>query len=85
MPIYPLLHIDPYPSEVQLNNRTKTHKGHGERNNLFLCPVCDQVWQTFVDRYCSQNWEYLWNGFPKIGAEKNVCPECIKKSEKKGK
>jgi len=69
-----LQQIEPYP-----DLRIKRNRGIGagtQRNNLFVCQVCNKAWQTIRLKSIKRSWEYLWSGFPKIGCEPKICPDC---------
>uniref|UniRef100_A0A6M3ILT8 Zinc-binding domain-containing protein n=1 Tax=viral metagenome TaxID=1070528 RepID=A0A6M3ILT8_9ZZZZ len=70
-----LLQVEPYPNLQKDNKRNKHLKFYG-RDNLFLCQKCNKPWQSYKYKTMHQNWEYLWEGFPKIGCKAKTCPDC---------
>jgi len=64
------LHIDPYPKmQITAGNRGRKQASRP----LYLCPKCNKPWHTWS---CGKRWEHLWDGFPKIGCEPKICPDC---------
>ena len=82
MPYITLLHIEPYP-DLQRDTKHRKHLKTYGRDNLFICQECNRVWQSYKFKTRNQNWEYLWQGFPKIGCEPKTCPDCLTPGELK--
>ena len=56
--------------EVPIKKRRRPYRF---KVSLYVCPVCNRVWQPLRSYPHLFVWEYL-DDFPRLGADKKLCP-----------